>query len=318
VVLAIALGFAAADRILAQDGVATAWARPVSTLAGDLRVHDFTSRVFGNTRKLRVLLPDGYDRPENAARRYPVLYLNDGQNLFDTATAMFNPAEWQVDEAVRALAAGGRIQPLIVVGVDNAGRRGRPREYLPYVDEFLQPPVPDPQGRHYPAFLADEVMPFVNARYRTRTDIDGTGVGGSSYGALAALYTVVARPGVFGQLLVESPSIYVDDARILQEAASARWPARVYLGVGTNEGGRSDCRADDTSEPEAVADVKRLERLIRQMTSDSPAELFVVVEPCATHHETAWARRLPRALEFLFGSRAGEERRRSPLPPRMR
>ena len=317
-VLAIALGFAGADRTPAQDGVPSAGARPMSTLAGDLRVHDFASRVFGNTRKLRVLLPDGYDRPENAARRYPVIYLNDGQNLFDVATAVFNPAEWQVDETVHALAAGGRIQPLIVVGVDNAGRRARPREYLPYVDEFLQPPEPDPQGRRYPAFLVDEVMPFVNARYRTRTDPDGTGLGGSSYGALAALYMVIARPGVVGRLLLESPSIYVDDARVLQEGASADWPARSYLGVGTNEGGRPDCRDNDGSEPEAVADVRRLERLIRQKAVDSPARLLVVVEPCATHHETAWARRLPRALEFLFGPRAGEERRRSPLPPEMR
>jgi predicted alpha/beta superfamily hydrolase len=316
-VLAIALGLAGAVRILAQDGVPSAGVQ-MSTLAGDLRVHDFASRVFGNTRKLRVLLPDGYDRQENAARRYPVLYLNDGQNLFDRATAVFNPAEWQVDEAIHALASEGRIPPLIVVGVDNAGRRGRPREYLPYVDEFLQPSEPDPQGRRYPAFLVDEVMPFVNARYRTRTDPEGTGLGGSSYGALAALYTVVARPGVFGRLLVESPSIYVDDARILQEAASASWPARVYLGVGTNEGGRPDCRTEDTSESEAVADVRRIERLIGQKMSGSPAELLVFVEPCATHHETAWARRLPRALEFLFGPRAGEERRRGRLPPQIR
>lgn len=94
-VLAIALALAGADRIPAQDGAPSVEARPTSTPAGDLRVHDFASRVFGNTRKLRVLLPDGYDRQENAARRYPVLYLNDGQNLFDTAMAVFNAAEWQ-------------------------------------------------------------------------------------------------------------------------------------------------------------------------------------------------------------------------------
>jgi hypothetical protein len=94
VVLAIALGADGAVRILGQDGVPSPGI-PMSTLAGDLRVHEFASRVFGNTRTLRVLLPDRYDRPENAARRYPVLYLNDGQNLFDTATAVFNAAEWQ-------------------------------------------------------------------------------------------------------------------------------------------------------------------------------------------------------------------------------
>ena len=92
---------------------------------GDLRIEPFTSAVFGNTRSLRVLVPPGYDAPANRDRRYPVLYLNDGQNLFDPATSTFTRYEWRVDETVRDLAAAGRIPELIVVGIDHAGRAAR-------------------------------------------------------------------------------------------------------------------------------------------------------------------------------------------------
>ncbi|MGH2670003.1 MAG: alpha/beta hydrolase, partial [bacterium] len=173
----------------------------------DLRLHELHSRVFRNTRLLRVLVPEEYDAPGNRARKYPVLYLNDGQNLFDSATALFNPMEWRIDETVRRLVTLREIPPLIVVGIDNAGRRGRAREYLPYVDAYLRPAEPDPLGERYPEFLVEEVLPFVNVRYRTLRGAEHTGLGGSSYGGLASLFAVIARSGVFGRLLVESPSL---------------------------------------------------------------------------------------------------------------
>ena len=166
-------------------------------VAGDLRVHEFRSRVFGNTRNLRVLVPDGYDAAAQRERRYPVLYLNDGQNLFDAATAVLNPLEWRVDETLRDLTASATVPPMVVVGIDNAGRRNRFKEYFPWVDEFLSPPEPDPQGTRYPDFLVDEVLPFIEARYRVSRDAAGRGIGGSSAGALAAIYAVVTRPAVF-------------------------------------------------------------------------------------------------------------------------
>lgn len=276
---------------------------PERQVIGDLRLHEFRSRVFRNTRTLRVLVPDGYDRPENSQRRYPVLYLNDGQNLFDSTTAVLNPLEWRVDETLRSLVASGQIPPMIVVGIDNAGRRGRFREYFPYVDQYLRPPEPDPQGKRYPEFLIDEVLPFVEARYRTRRDPGHRGLGGSSAGALAAIYTVVTRPGVFGRLLIESPSIYVDDAGILQEALSvASWPERIHLGVGTNESGRPNCNPTAQTEPELVRDVRRFEQLLRKAGVDAD-RIRLIVTPCGVHDETAWAARLPRALTFLYAVR---------------
>jgi enterochelin esterase-like enzyme len=93
--------------------------------ASELRIHTLESKVFGNVRNIRVLLPPGYDERGNASKRYPVLYLNDGQNLFDKATSVFNPMEWGVDETVAKLSADKSIPPIIVVGIDNAGRSGR-------------------------------------------------------------------------------------------------------------------------------------------------------------------------------------------------
>lgn len=282
-------------RSVAQDSVGS---------EARLRLHEIKSRVFDTTRTLRVLVPAGYDDPSNRARRYPVLYLNDGQSLFDSTLAYFNHIEWRVDETVDSLVGRGAIPPLIVVGIDNGGRRRRPHEYLPYPDVSLQPPEPDPQGKRYPEFLIGEVMPFVGAHYRVLETPQHTGLGGSSYGGLVAVYTAAVRPGVFGRLLIESPSLYVDDGAVFRDAARQReWPARIYLGVGTNESGRPNCRPDAPYTPGIVTDVKRLKTLLRDAGVDS-TRLRVVIEPCGVHDESAWARRLPAALVHLFGSRA--------------
>ena len=282
-----------------QTNPATTPAARPTHVVGDLRQHDFHSEVFGNNRTLRVLLPPGYSERANRSRRYPVLYLNDGQNLFDATVSVFNPQEWEVDETVDRLIRAGEIEPIIIVGIDNAGRSGRANEYLPYPDAFLTPPLPNPQGAKYPEFLIDEVIPFVNKHYRTKTGAAHTGLGGSSYGALAALFAVMARPGRFGRLLLESPSFYVNDGEIFKTRRGLRgWPRRVYLGVGTNEGGRPDCKPGDLNN-EAVTDVLRLKRLL-QKAGLGHSRLKVVVEDCAIHSERAWAKRFPAALRFLY------------------
>ncbi len=258
-----------------------------------LRLHEFTSKIFGNTRTIRVLLPPEYDEDQSKAKRYPVLYLNDGQNLFDVSTSMFNPVEWRVDETVTQLLEKKRIAPLIVVGIDNAGKRRRPVEYLPYPDEYLSPPVPSPRGKEYPDFLVGEVMPFINRTYRTRTDPGSTGIGGSSYGAVAALYTVINRPGVFGGVLLESPSLYISNEQLLKDSAVAKqWPARVYVAIGTRETG------DAAGDREAVALVKRFKEILGNAGLDEN-RLLVVIDEGGIHREDVWGRRLGRALEFL-------------------
>src|ERR1700687_860159 len=167
----------------------------VQSATGDLRLHEFRSRIFRNTRFLRVWLPHGYDDPANAERHYPALYLNDGQNLFEASTS-FTGVEWQVDETADRLIREGAVLPLIIVGMDNTGK-DRFREYMPH--RSMHPMMLRVQGRYYPDFLMKEVMPFVERNYRVATGPENTGLGGSSLGALIALYTVMARPEVSGK-----------------------------------------------------------------------------------------------------------------------
>ncbi len=257
---------------------------------GDLRLHEFRSRIFRNTRFLRVWLPPGYDETINSERRYPVLYLNDGQNLFEAATS-FNGIEWQVDETGDRLIREGVVPPMIIVGMDNA-TRARIREYMPH--RSLHPMMMRAQGTRYPAFLFKEVFPFMARNYRVATGPENTGLGGSSLGALIALYTVAVRPGVIGRLLLESPSLWASNRQLIRQSRGVkRWPERVFLATGTAEAGRKD------KDQSMVDDVRELAAILRRAGLDD-SRLRLVVEDGASHHESAWARRFPEALKFLF------------------
>ena len=184
---------------------------------------------------VRVWLPPDYDGWGET--RYPVLYLNDGQNLFEPTTA-FAGVHWQVGETASRLIAEEKIVPLIIVGIDNTGKN-RAREYTPY--RSIDPRVMGPQGKHYPDFLRREVMPLMEKYYSVAKGPENTGLGGSSLGGLIALYTQIAAPGVFGRLLIESPSLFVANRRVLEECRQFRdWPFRVFLGMGTQEVGHAE------------------------------------------------------------------------------
>ncbi len=267
---------------------------------GDLRILQIESRVFSNTRYLRVWIPAGYDDPASRERRFPVLYLNDGQDLFDAATAVLGSEEWQVDETTAELIAEGLIPPLIVVGIDNAGRAGRAREYLPYPDESLRPPEPSPLGRLYASFLESEVIPFIERRFRVRQGRESRALGGSSYGALVALHVAATRPGLFSRLILESPSFYVNDNRVLLEAAESNLNLdRVYMGIGTNELALDGC-PEHPGNTEAVEGVRRLSDILIEKGLP-PDRVQVFIESCAEHTQSAWAGRFQTALRFLYG-----------------
>lgn len=258
---------------------------------GDLRLHKITSRVFRNERFLRVWLPPGYDEAQNKARHYPVLYLNDGQNLFESSTS-FTGVEWQADETADRLIREDQIPPIIVVGIDNAGK-DRLREYMPH--RSMHPRMLRVQGKYYPKFLTNEVMPFVQARYRVATGPENTGMGGSSLGALIALYTAIAQPELVGRLLLESPSLWASSRQIIKDSRLVRiWPERIFLGVGTAEAGNADRSRS------VVDDVRELSAIVRRAVL-SERRLRLVIQEGAGHNEGAWAGRFPEALQFLFG-----------------
>jgi enterochelin esterase-like enzyme len=261
-----------------------------SSVLGNLRMHEFASRIFHNKRMLRVWVPPGYDLPENSGQHYPVFYLNDGQNLFDRATS-FTGVEWQVDETAERLIRAGAIPPTIFVGIDNA-RVERLKEYIPY--RSLNPLLLRPLGGRYPSFLTQEVMPFIHQNYRAAKGAENAFLGGSSLGGLIALYTIMAAPGVFGGALLESASLWVANRQVLKDSRLfRRWPHRIFLGVGTREVGRDD------KDRQTVENVRELERILRRSGFDD-RRLHVEIVAGATHSEGAWAARFPEALQFLL------------------
>ena len=269
-----------------------------STVTGDLRLHRLTSRTFGNTRTIRVLVPAGYDAPENAAKRYPVLYLLDGQNLFDACLSDVSHHEWQVDETVGRLIAEGRIPAMIVVGIDHTGR-DRGYEYLPYRDYYNGDDPREPVGKRFPDFLVDEVLPSVDKRYRTMAGHENTGIGGSSYGGSAALFTLLAKPLHFGYGLIESATLGIGAGQLVRDTNPlVAMPRRVFFGFGGRE-------ADDAKVNDWLVRLLRLVEANFRSAGYDDKSLRVVIDPNAAHTETAWAARLPEALGFLYGAQEG-------------
>ena len=252
-------------------------------------IHELKSAALGATRRLTIFVPPSTPR---SPARSPVLYLNDGQNLFEPERAFLGNT-WRVAETVTALIEAGVIPRIIVVGIDH-GVMLRGREYLPVADD-RNPHARRPRGRRYVEFVTREVMPFVQREFPVGRGPLNTGIGGSSYGAIAALFTALEAPRKFGRLLIESPSLYVGGGYILRRARrTEKWPARVYLGVGTAETSRPEWNE------ETVINVMRLEQILKK-SGMGPRRLKMVIEQGATHSVGAWAARLPFALSFLFG-----------------
>jgi predicted alpha/beta superfamily hydrolase len=264
------------------------------TVIGWLEIVPFESRIFHNTRMLRVLVPANYFSPHNAHRSYPVLYLQDGQELFDEATSP--KGEWHVDETVEHLVGGFKIPPMFVVGIDNAGDK-RSSEYLPYPDPLndKDADAESLQGKEYARFLTTEVMPFIEKRYRIARGAMNTGLGGSSYGGDIALYTALEYPGVFGHVLVESPELWIGKKQLLKDAQNAKQlPHKMYLGIGTAEA------SEPIRSAEIVNQVRELENILLKKGMGA-GRLRVAIEEGGQHNQAAWSRRLPDALLFLYG-----------------
>ncbi len=259
------------------------------TLTGNIQEHrGFRSTILANRRDVLVYLPLGYRR--SSTRRYPVLYLQDGQNVFDEATA-FAHVEWRVDETAQDLIRKKLIEPLIVVAAANLGEE-RIHEYAPtrgvIDDSAKRKKRSRGMGRHYARFLVEELKPFIDREYRTKREPENTGVGGSSLGGLITLAIGLWYPNVFQRLLVMSPSIWWDHQAIVKmvDKLPDKLPLKIWLDTGTNEPGWERARTlRDTM-------VEKGWRLYDDLQ-------YLEVEG-ADHSEGAWAARVDPALRFLF------------------
>ncbi len=218
----------------------------------------------------------------------------DGQNVFDACLSDVSHHEWSVDETVQQLIADKKIPALIVVGVDHAGK-DRAREYLPYKDFIGNPDMDEPAGKLFPDFMTREVMPLVDSHYRTLPGQPNTGIGGSSYGGVATLYALLAKPSTFGYGLIESPVMWIGMGQLVRDTSPlVALPVKVFVAFGGKE------------EPDPVISEKLI-GLIRQVETNFHAAGYddsnfrFVVDPDAVHTEAAWEKRLPGALTFLFG-----------------
>lgn len=252
--------------------------------SGQLRkIEKFRSRLLRNARDLVIYLPPGYD--DQPQRRFPVLYLQDGQNLFDPATSFIPGKYWHVNETADYLINTGAIQPLIIVGVYNTGRR-RITEY-----------TPTRSARHgggkaerYLRMINEELRPYMESNYRIQQGPWHTGFGGSSLGGLLALYAGLRYPHVFGQVAALSPSVWWDRGWIHRFAAHAEPQPRprIWLDIGTREGARILPRVEQFRDV-LSARGWTLGRDLR----------FEIIEG-AEHNEEAWAARVSPLLQFLF------------------
>jgi predicted alpha/beta superfamily hydrolase len=252
------------------------------TLTGDIRIHEnFHSRHIEHDRTVIVYLPPGYTR--ETANRYPVLYLHDGQNVFDQATSFGD--EWRVDETAQQLIVAGRIEPIIVVGVYNAGEHR--------VDEYTPTARLDGRGGHadvYGRMLVEELKPFIDATYRTLPGIANTAMGGSSLGGLLTLHVGLRYPTTFGKLAVLSPSVWWDDRVILREvdALPRKLPQRIWLDAGTREA------------TDVIPDARRLRDALVAKGWAIAEDLMYFEARGGEHNERSWAKRVGPVLKFLF------------------
>ena len=276
-------------------------AQPCS-LSHPLRVADFLdhhaqlrvyrglpSNFLPDTRDVTVYLPPGYHEDED--RRYPVLYMHDGQNLFDPLTSFVPGHYWRVEETADAAIEGGEVEPLIIVGVNNTGAR-RMAEYTPTRD----PKLGGGEADCYALLLIEELMPFIDESFRTATGAENTGLGGSSLGGLVTMYLGLRYPRVFGRLAVMSPSVWWTHKSILTMVNEAELPPadelpRIWLDAGDQEG------------PRTLPNTDQLDRRLRARGWQSGVNLHYERVPGGTHDEAAWAARVWPMLRWLFPAR---------------
>jgi predicted alpha/beta superfamily hydrolase len=247
------------------------------------RIQGFESKILGNRRDLTVYLPLGYDDPRNAERRYPVLYMQDGQNLFDPERSFIPGQHWRLLEAADEAIASRKAEPMIIVGIDNTGAE-RIDEYTPTRDELRGA---GGRAADYARFILDEVKPEIDERFRSNAA--RTAIGGSSLGGLFTLFLMLHRPDVFSRAAVMSPSVWWNGRSILRDVdAFPSGPRpRLWLDIGGREG------------RDVLADARMLrDKLLAKGWGAGNFRYYE--DRRADHSERSWALRARMMLEFLF------------------
>ena len=240
----------------------------------------FYSPELKKSRRVVALLPYNYDT--QTEKRYPVLYLQDAQNLFDDKSPYGN---WGIDKKLAVLAERG-MGDIIVIAVDHGGET-RINEYLP---PTKMPELGQSEGRKYVKFLSKTLKPHIDAKFRTLTDRLHTGIGGSSMGGLISIYAGLIYPETFGRLMIFSPSLWaVQNAPFAAIRFFKPIPTRIYAYAGDKEGST------------VVPNVRNFQKAIQsQGFDDTKIGFKLVVDPNGLHNEKRWGEEFPKAVEWLF------------------
>lgn len=244
------------------------------------------SPALNETRRYRVVLPRGYT--QHAQRRYPVIYMHDGQNCFDNSTAAFG-VEWRADEALASLTRAGVMRECIIVGVDNGPNR---------LNDYAAPDAGGWGDGRYFTFLRTQLKPLIDAQYRTLAGPETTAAVGSSMGAQASLFMGWDFPSVYGRIGGLSGAYTVFNANFLTRVQSQpRRAVRLYLDTG-DAGTASDNYWQTYNLRDNLLNPARAGGAGGAYTLEG--DLRHVVGFGQQHNETAWAARVPRCFEFLF------------------
>lgn len=265
-----------------------------STATENVSVIDeaFYMPQFDRSRRIWIYLPPDY---ETSGKNYPVLYMHDGQNLFDAATSF--AGEWQVDESMNAMVKNG-VLASIVVGIDNGGAK-RIEEYTPW----RNPNYGGGQGDVYLQFLVETLKPYIDAKYRTLPDRENTAIAGSSLGGLISWYAGMKYQDVFGKIGVFSPSFWFSDScYVLAAETPQQFETRFYFVAGGKEG--SDNEVVDACE--SMMDVM-------QNAGFSENDMALSVNPDGTHSEWFWRSEFPGCYRWLWGVNTNRDEKVDPV-----
>jgi predicted alpha/beta superfamily hydrolase len=247
-------------------------------------IRAFHSNILGNDRDITIYLPPGYNDRDDV--RYPVLYMHDGQNLFEPERAFIPGQHWRLSEAADEAIGSRSAAPMIIVGIDNTGA-SRIDEYTPTHDPLRHG---GGKANDYGRMIIEELKPIIDAQFCTLPDASNTALGGSSLGGLATLHLGLTRPDVFGNLAVMSPSVWWHNRAILSDVENFASPQRprIWLDMGGREG------------VEGLNDARSLRDLLRGKGWRDDVDFNYFEDRRADHSERAWAKRAPAVLEFLF------------------
>lgn len=241
-------------------------------------INNFPSRILGNTRSIRILLPASYSRTQ---QKYPAIYMHDGQNLFFSTRGN---RSWNIEETIYQLTRANQIPELMIVGIDNT--EDRILEYLPPMSKL--PSGERGQGNLYARFIVEELIPYMESNYRLISDPKARGLVGSSMGGLFSIYCAWQFPEVFG--MVGSLSGSFQFPEIIREVAQRKtWPAKVYLDSGT-----VGPTYDNLFNTSFLRDVLLERGFILEKN------LFQKIGVGDMHEEPAWRKRFPRVLMSFF------------------